>query len=159
MSTRADSASARAELERYLAVLAGREPTGALLELRFRRGPNVPMRQRFYPAIRGRRVAETALWRGQRSDVYLGVAPRRRRAGGKAALKRAWVLWGYCDTPAARRRSSSPPAATVPATPTGRSNGRSTHSRPSAETGSSRPRSAPTSAPATPPASSGRRGR
>ena len=98
---RSDITKARDELERYLAVLAGREPTGGLLELRFRRGPGRPMRQRFYPAERARRVAETTLWLSQTSEVYLGVLPRRRRAGGKAALERAWVLWADCDTPAA----------------------------------------------------------
>lgn len=98
---RTDTPKSRDELERYLAVLGGREPSGGLLELRFRRGPGHPMRQRFYPAARGRRVAETVLWLSQTSDVYVGVLPRRRRAGGKAALERAWVLWADCDTPAA----------------------------------------------------------
>jgi hypothetical protein len=101
MSAPRHTAQARDELERYLAALAGREPTGGLLELRFRRGPGRPMRQRFYPAARARRLAETALWLSQTSDVYVGVLPRRRRAGGKAALERAWVLWADCDTSAA----------------------------------------------------------
>ena len=101
MSAPRHTAQARDELERYLAALAGREPTGGLLELRFRRGPGRPMRQRFYPAERVRRAAETALWLSQTSDVYVGVLPRRRRAGGKAALERAWVLWADCDTSAA----------------------------------------------------------
>ena len=92
---------ARAELERYLGVLCGREPTGGLLELRFRRRGDGPMRQRFYAATRGRRIAETALWLSQRGDVYVGVLPRRRRAGGKDAIECAWVLWADCDTPAA----------------------------------------------------------
>ena len=100
MSRRTDT-KARDELAHYLAVLAGREPSGGLLELRFRRGPGRPMRQRFYPAERVRRLAETALWLSQTSDVYVGVLPRRRRAGGKAALERAWVLWADCDTPGA----------------------------------------------------------
>jgi hypothetical protein len=82
MSAPRHTAQARDELERYLAALAGREPTGGLLELRFRRGPGRPMRQRFYPAARARRLAETALWLSQTSDVYVGVLPRRRRAGG-----------------------------------------------------------------------------
>jgi len=101
MSRHANTAQDRQQLERYLTVLAGREPTGGLLELRFRRGPGRPMRQRFYPAERLRRAAETALWLSQTSDVYVGVLPRRRRAGGKAALERAWVLWADCDTSAA----------------------------------------------------------
>ena len=88
MSTHTDKASVN-ELERYLHVLAGREPAGALLELRFRRAPGRSMRQRFYPAARARRAAETALWLSQTGDVYVGVLPRRRRAGGKAALERA----------------------------------------------------------------------
>ena len=96
-----DTATACGELERYLAVLASREPSGGLLELRFRRGPGRPMRQRFYPAARTRRAAETALGLSQTHEVYVGVLPRRRRAGGKEALQRAWVLWADCDTPAA----------------------------------------------------------
>jgi hypothetical protein len=101
MSRHANTAQDRQQLERYLTVLGGREPSGGLLELRFRRGPDRPMRQRFYPAERPRRLAETALWLSQTNDVYVGALPRRRRAGGKAALERAWVLWADCDTPAA----------------------------------------------------------
>ncbi|MDQ3241784.1 MAG: hypothetical protein M3Q43_10460, partial [Actinomycetota bacterium] len=67
MSRHANTAQDRQQLERYLTVLGGREPTGGLLELRFRRGPGRPMRQRFYPAERVRRAAETALWLSQTS--------------------------------------------------------------------------------------------
>ena len=154
-----DTATARGELERYLAVLAGREPSGGLLELRFRRGPGRPMRQRFYPAARTRRAAETALGLSQTHEVYVGVLPRRRRAGGKEALQRAWVLWADCDTPAATSALERfEPAPTALATPTGRSSGPSTRARPSSETARSRARSAPTSAPATPRESSGHPG-
>jgi hypothetical protein len=38
---------------------------------------------------------------GARTDVYVGVAPRRRRPGGHGALGSVWVLWADCDTPAA----------------------------------------------------------
>lgn len=89
------------ELERYLRVLAGRVPGSALLELRFRRPGGWAMRQRFYPAPRSRHAAETALWLAERNDVYVGVVPRTRRAGGRTALERAWSLWADCDDPEA----------------------------------------------------------
>jgi hypothetical protein len=46
-------------------------------------------------------AARTALWLAGRNDVYFGVAPRRRRAGGSDAIERAWALWVDCDSPAA----------------------------------------------------------
>jgi len=108
---------ARGELlERYLHVLAGREPAGALIELRLRRPGALVMRQRFWPAPRARRAAETALWLSTRNDVYVGVLPRRRRAGGKQALERAWALWADCDSPSAQgalERFSPAPAIVV----------------------------------------------
>jgi len=91
---------AAGELERYLHVLVGREP-GALIELRFRRPGGARMQQRFYPARRARRAAQTALWLGERHELYVGVLPRTRRAGGKTALEHAWVLWADCDSAAA----------------------------------------------------------
>ena len=103
-------------LERYLHVLAGREPAGALIELRLRRPGALVMRQRFWPAPRARRAAETALWLAARHDVYVGVLPRTRRAGGKTALERASILWVDCDGPvatAALERFAPAPAIVV----------------------------------------------
>ena len=88
------------DLERYLGVLAGPAPAGQLLELRFRRGPGQPMRQRFYDATWRRALAKAILSLAERHDVYVGVLPRSRRAGDKSAVERAWTLWADCDAPA-----------------------------------------------------------
>ncbi len=84
----------------HLAALCGREPAGGLIELRFRR-PGGAMRQRFYPTRRAQAVAHTAVHLARKADVYVGCAPRRRRAGGRWAIERAWALWVDCDTTAA----------------------------------------------------------
>jgi hypothetical protein len=62
------------------------------------------MLQRFYPTTRLPQTARTAVQLARVHDVYVGVAPRRRRAGGRSAVDRGWVLWADCDTPAASRR-------------------------------------------------------
>jgi hypothetical protein len=46
-------------------------------------------------------AARTILRRGLTSDVYIGVAPRRRRAGGRCVIDRVWALWANLDNPAA----------------------------------------------------------
>lgn len=88
---------------RHLSMLAGREAPGALVELRFRR-PAGPMLQRFYPTTRMRQAARTAVQLARVHDVYVGAAPRRRRAGGRSAVQRGWVLWADCDTPASTNK-------------------------------------------------------
>ncbi|MBA3508477.1 MAG: hypothetical protein H0T19_00100 [Thermoleophilaceae bacterium] len=99
--------------QRQLALLCVREPAGGLVELRFRR-PGGPMRQRFYSTARLRQAAQTALWLGRRHDVYVGCAPRRRRAGGRSAIERSWTLWVDCDTDeAAEALSGFAPAPTL----------------------------------------------
>lgn len=92
------TAAAVAAAEHHLGALAMREPPGGLVELRFRR-PGGAMRQRFYPTARLRPVAHTAVYLGREHDVYLGCAPRRRRAGGRSAIAHGWALWADCDTP------------------------------------------------------------
>jgi hypothetical protein len=88
------------DLERYLALLAGREPAGGLLELRYR-DPSTParMRQQFHDAADTRKLALEILRLGSLSDVYISVAPRRIRNGGRRAVARAWVLWADVDLP------------------------------------------------------------
>ena len=88
-------------LQVYLAALVGREP-GGLLEVRARRGNG--MSQRTYPREQLGAAAAAITRLGQRTDVYVGCAPRRRRAGGLDALGRVWVLWADCDTPEASAR-------------------------------------------------------
>jgi hypothetical protein len=57
------------------------------------------MGRRFHAAERLDCVAETVRALASRSDVYVGVVPRRRRGGGRADLVgTAGVLWVDCDT-------------------------------------------------------------
>jgi hypothetical protein len=95
----------------YLAALVGREPAG-LLEMRWRHDDG--MRRRFYRAADELPAAAAAIIQhGARTDVYVGCAPRSRRAGGLDAIARAWVLWVDCDSPqavAALARFTPPPS-------------------------------------------------
>lgn len=83
----------------YLSALVGREPSG-LLEVRWRHGAG--MKRRVYRVGDELGAAAAAIVElGSRTDVYVGCAPRRRRAGGLDAVQRVWVLWADCDTPEA----------------------------------------------------------
>ena len=83
----------------YLSALVGREPNG-MLEVRWRHGDG--MKRRVYRVGDELGAAAAAIGElGSRTDVYVGCAPRRRRAGGLDAVQRVWVLWADCDTPAA----------------------------------------------------------
>jgi hypothetical protein len=100
-STHRSAATAARELRPlvvYLSALVGREP-GGLVEVRARHGPG--MTQRVYPSPRLDDAAAAIAQLGQRTDVYVGAAPRRRRAGGLDAVERVWVLWVDCDSPQA----------------------------------------------------------
>ena len=86
-------------LTAFLAMLVGRE-RGGLLEVRARRAHG-GMEQRFYPAGCLRGAAAELLALGVRTDVYVGCAPRLRRAGDATAVGRVWTLWVDCDDAAA----------------------------------------------------------
>lgn len=80
-------------LDRYLAALFARARPTTLVEVRWR----VPtgMGQRFLPAGELQDVADVIRQRAHATDVYVGVAPRWRRRGGRAAVagdvRTAWV--------------------------------------------------------------------
>jgi CHC2 zinc finger/RepB DNA-primase from phage plasmid len=96
--TTTPASSSRALLV-YLSALVGREPSG-LLEVRWRHGDG--MKRRVYRVGDELVAAAAAIGElGSRTDVYVGCAPRRRRAGGLDAVDRVWVLWADCDKPAA----------------------------------------------------------
>ena len=46
-------------------------------------------------------LLETVVGLGERTDVYIGCAPRRQRHGGKAAIENVWTLWVDIDGPGA----------------------------------------------------------
>ena len=90
-----------AELVRYLALLAGREPAGGLLEIRYRHpAKHQRMHQHWHPTAHPARAAREILKLAEHTDVYVGAAPRRHRHGGRSAIHRAWVLWADLDEPA-----------------------------------------------------------
>jgi hypothetical protein len=99
----------------FLAALFEGEPRGSLVELRYRSGTG--MRRAFYGADRLDAVAAEIRWRTPRTDVYVGVLPRRRRGGGRDDLVLAGrVVWVDCDTPhavAALRGFGPPPSIVV----------------------------------------------
>lgn len=82
---------------RYANALFGRAPDGALVEVRFR--VPVGMGQRFHRVSLLARLVESIVALSARTDVYVGVLPRRRRGGGRADLiDQAGVVWADCDT-------------------------------------------------------------
>jgi hypothetical protein len=97
------------DAQRYLHALFGREPGTSLIEVRHRYRSG--MRQAFLPASDTHAAAHAIVRLGLNSDVYVGVAPRRRRGGGKDAIAHTWTLWADLDTPAARDALTQLPVA------------------------------------------------
>jgi hypothetical protein len=79
------------------AAIAGVEPPGGRLELRYRMRGRGGMGQCFHEAERYATLVDTARDLGRRTDVYVGAAPRRRDHGGADAIERVWALWADCD--------------------------------------------------------------
>lgn len=86
------------QLHDYLSLLAGDEPTTSFWDLRHRT-PN-GMTRALLRLDRRSELTIRAVRLARRTDVYLGCAPRARRAGGRSAIERAWTLWVECDDPA-----------------------------------------------------------
>lgn len=85
-------------LELQIMMIAGNEPAGGLLEIRYRRPDAGGMNQMWHACDRAQVIAETIQGLGRRSDVYVGGAPRRHRHGGIDAIERVWALWADLDT-------------------------------------------------------------
>jgi len=89
----ADGAAAR----KYAAALFGAAPGGALIEVRFRVQDG--MGRRFHGVSRLDRLVGSILALSARTDVYVGVLPRRCRHGGRDdVIGPASVVWADCDT-------------------------------------------------------------
>lgn len=82
----------------YLNCLFGAEPDGAYVELRWRLRAGRGMGREFV-AVRDPRLADVIQARGRETDLYVGVAPRSRLEGTKAAVQRCHALYVDCDTP------------------------------------------------------------
>ena len=105
--------------ERYLDVLAELAPPGTLLDVRYR-GSGRQL-ARFFIGMRARKRAALITSIGQRTDVYVGCAPRLRRSGGRADVAATALLWVDCDTPESSLalRSFTPAPAMIVASGTG----------------------------------------
>src|SRR5918912_1094251 len=83
----------------YFAALVGHQVDG-VLETRWRHHGRM-RRQVWRVADELPAAAATITALSERTDVYVGCAPRRKRPGGLDELARVWTLWVDCDTPAA----------------------------------------------------------
>ena len=83
----------RAALKPFLGMIVGRD-TDRAIEVRCFPGP----RQEWLCAREVALVARRIIHLAESSEVYVGAAPRVKRAGGKDACPRAWALWADCDT-------------------------------------------------------------
>lgn len=109
--TRATSAGSE-PLRRYLRALAG--VSDGLLEIRARRPDG--MSQRFVAAAGVAAAAGQIRALGARTDVYVGVLLRDRRAGGRDAISGGRVVFVEVDAAAGRdllRRAPAPPSIVV----------------------------------------------
>jgi hypothetical protein len=94
-------------LERYLRLLAGSDPRERRLEIRYRRP--IGMGQRFIRARHLEHAAGLVRRLGARTDTYVGVLLRDRRAGGRDAVSRSHLVFVELDaTPSERLLDRSP---------------------------------------------------
>ncbi len=101
----APSASRRdvEQLTAYLDLLAGTEPSDALLEVRVRHHDQAMRRWFVGVGARQRLVTQLPLI-AARADVYLGCAPRQMRSGTREAVDGGWVAWADVDGPDGAQR-------------------------------------------------------
>lgn len=92
--------SLRASAQRYLDVLAALAPPGSLFDVRYRTSEG--QLARFFTGMHDPDTARIVRV-GQRTDVYVGCAPRRRRSGRREDLAATALVWVDCDMPDAAR--------------------------------------------------------
>ncbi len=81
--------------ELFLATLAACAPKRSLLEVRYR-VENARL-TRFFMGIHTPNAARIITQIGQRTDVYVGCAPRIRRSGRREDIALSALLWADCD--------------------------------------------------------------
>lgn len=99
--------------ELYLRMLRAFAPARALLDVRYR--ADQAGLARFFMDMHADGAARTLVRIGQRTDVYVGVAPRVRRRGGREDIAPSTLLWADCDEPAAiaKLRAFTPAASMI----------------------------------------------
>ncbi len=86
-----------AEARVFVGALYRSAPSDSLVEVRFRVGSG--MGRRFVDVAGRDGVVEAIVSLADRTDVFVGVVPRRRRGGGRADLVQvAGVAWVDCDS-------------------------------------------------------------
>src|SRR3954452_20802059 len=83
-------------MDAYLGILEGGADESEFLEVR-RRTSSGAMATEFHPVHDHEGVSVSLLKHARRTDVFVGCAPRSRRAGTKDAIRQAWTLWAECD--------------------------------------------------------------
>lgn len=82
-------------LDAYFSIIAGRAEPSEFIEVRRRTGSG--MASEFFPIEERELAGALVLEHARRTDVYVGCAPRTRRAGTKDAVGKVWTLWAECD--------------------------------------------------------------
>jgi hypothetical protein len=101
--TTAATPSTAADLDRYLRAIAGERPGARLLELRFALRAR-DMGRVFLAAHSAPGAVRFIRRLGARTDVYVGVALRSRRSGGRDAIDRAHLAFVEIDAADAEQR-------------------------------------------------------
>ncbi len=102
-ATSVERDGAERALRSYLALIAGHAPSSNFFEIRFRVREQQLVSE-FHPVHERGALIESIRRRSPRTDVYLGCAPRTRRAGTKDAVSQVWTLWAECDGEESTRR-------------------------------------------------------
>jgi hypothetical protein len=98
MRTTATPPATVGQLRAYLQLLAGAEPAGRLLEIRYTVAPG-EMSRRFIPADHPGRAGGLIAALAGHTDVYTGVLLRDRRGGGRDAVSRSHLVFIETDDP------------------------------------------------------------
>ncbi|MGA2453655.1 MAG: CHC2 zinc finger domain-containing protein [Solirubrobacteraceae bacterium] len=113
--------------ELFLDMLFAYAPPRSLLEVRYRTtGRRLA---RFFTDAHAHNAASTITRIGQRTDVYVGCAPRVRRGGTRQDIAPTPLLWADCDTPAAVAALAAfqPPASMIVTSGSGHDNHKNAH--------------------------------
>jgi hypothetical protein len=86
------------QLRAYLQLLAGPDPAGRLIEIRYTTAPS-EMSRRFIPADHAGRARGLIAALAGHTDVYTGVVLRDRRGGGRDAVSRSHLVFIETDDP------------------------------------------------------------
>jgi hypothetical protein len=98
----------------FLSALVGSARPDEFVELRYHLEDGERMGQLFESTHRLPALATRAIALSRHTDVYVGCAPRTRRAGGRDSVDRGWVVWADCDgEDAARALEGFKPAPSI----------------------------------------------